>query len=117
MNDIILDTENELTRLHRGLTITRVLKKTSISTQQHRNKCKERLVDGIYTPIDYVQAVSHTVGSFSNANLEHYSSDEEDEMTDTGEQVMDTQKSICRPYIDATVTPLYLTFIICQIII
>ena len=86
-----------MARLHRGLNITRALKKTSILTQQHHNKCKERLVDGIYTPLDYIQAISHTVGSFSNANLEHYSSDEEGEITDTGETVMDTpiSNSLC----------------------
>ena len=97
MYGIILDTDNEFARLHRGLTITRALKKTSILTQQHRNKCKERLVDGIYNPLHYVQAISHTILSFSNANLEHHSSDEEGEMTDTEEPVMDTpiSNSLC----------------------
>ena len=64
MNDIIRENDNQLASLHRGLTITRVLKKNGILPQQHRNKCNERLVDDNYTPLDYLQAIGHTVGSF-----------------------------------------------------
>ena len=98
LNNIISDTDNELERIQRGLTITRAQKSTSKLNQQHRHKCRERFIDGVYTPIEYLKAISCTVGSLSGVTLEHYISDEEEVMTHIGEPVMDTRidhKNLC----------------------
>ena len=85
LDNIITDKDNEIARLQRGLSITRGQKKKSILNQERRLKCKEKLVEGLCYPFQFIKAISFTVGSFSYTWLGNYSSDEEDESTNTTE--------------------------------
>ena len=52
LNNIITDTDNEIARLQRGLSITRGQKKKSILNQERRLKCKENLSKGCILPFN-----------------------------------------------------------------
>ena len=78
LNEIIIDTDNELARIKEGLQITRKRKQINIDNEERRSKCKEKLVNGSYTPFEYIRAISNTVGSLTNLNTDLYSSDDED---------------------------------------
>ena len=77
LNEIIIDTDNELARIKEGLQITRKRKKINIDNEERRSKCKEKLIGGSYTPLEYIRAISHTVGSLTNINTDPYSSDDD----------------------------------------
>ena len=75
--------DNELARLKDGLPITRDMKKKSILKDMHRRRCKDELIEGLCSPLEYLKEISHTVGSLSEINSLEYSdnSDEDDEST------------------------------------
>ena len=68
----MLDTNNEIPRLKEGLRIIRSIKKKNVQNDQRRQKYAEYLVPGKYTTLEYFQAISHPVGSFTETN-ESYS--------------------------------------------
>ena len=49
LNEIILDTNNEIARLKEGLRITRERKKKNVQNDQRRQKYNGYLVEGKYT--------------------------------------------------------------------
>ena len=62
LNDIIADTDNEIGRLRLGKDISRPRKKKNVLLEERRETCKEKLRSGAYTPWQYLQTISHTVG-------------------------------------------------------
>ena len=64
LNHIIEDTNNELGRLQRGKVITRPRKRINILKEERRKFYKEMLQSSVYTPLQYLHSMAHTVGSF-----------------------------------------------------
>ena len=50
-----------------------------MQNDQRRQKYKEFLVEGKYTALEYVKAISHTVGSFIETNDSDSSSEDKDD--------------------------------------
>ena len=65
-----------MARIKEGLQITRKRKKINIDNEERRSKCKEKLIEGSYTQLEYIRAISHTVGSLTNINTDPYSADD-----------------------------------------
>ena len=79
LNNILRDIDNDIGSLRRE--ISRPRKKGDIRNDIQRSMCKERLRDGAYTPWEFIQAISHTIGHI-NGNITDdtlSSSDSEDE--------------------------------------
>ena len=89
LNEIIIDMDNELARLKDGLPITRARKKKCLINDEHRSKCKEKLIEGSYSPLEYIREISHTVGSLTEISIFDENSDEDEdedgEITHTAE--------------------------------
>ena len=79
LNEIIPDTDNELARLKSGLPITRPRKKKSLVNEEYRRKCNEKLLEGLFSPLEFLKAISSTVGSLAEIGTFDGSFDEEDE--------------------------------------
>ena len=79
INHIIADTDNEIGRLRLGKDISRQRKKKNVIVEERRESCKENLRSGTYTPWQYLQAVSNTVGSVVTAETEFSDIDSESE--------------------------------------
>ena len=60
LNDII-DTDNEIARLQQGMEITRQRKKKDVMNDKRRALAKEKLISGNYSPLQYLQNVSHSL--------------------------------------------------------
>ena len=63
------DTDNELGRLSLGLKITSP-RKRSVINDDRRSAYKLKLTTGSYTPWEYLNAISQTIGSFSAIETE-----------------------------------------------
>ena len=59
----ILDTDNKLARLKNGLPITRPKKKNCLLNEVYRRKFKDKLIEGAFSPLEYIKDISKTVGS------------------------------------------------------
>ena len=79
LNEIIIDMDNELARLKDGLPITRARKKKCLINDEHRSKCKEKLIEGSYSPLEYIREISHTVGSLTEISIFDENSDEDED--------------------------------------
>ena len=81
LNNIIMDIDNDVGRLQLGRDIIRPRKKVDIENDVRRSRCKEKLRDGAFTPWEFIQAISHTIGQISADNAEDNlsSNDSEDE--------------------------------------
>ena len=75
--------DNELAKLKDELPITRDRKKKSILKDMHRLKCKDELIEGLCSPLEYLKEISHMVGFISEINSLAYSDnpDADDEST------------------------------------
>ena len=83
INEIIMDTDNEFGRLSLGKDITRPRKKTNILTDDRRSRCKQKFQSGCYTPWEYINAVSQTIGNIRDVQGEvEFSDCSEDSETD-----------------------------------
>ena len=62
LNEPIADYDNEITRLEQGREITRTRKKKRKKkiNHEHRTLWKERLVSGIYTPLQFLENISNS---------------------------------------------------------
>ena len=65
LNEVIQDTDNEIGRLCLGKEITRQRKRKVIKNDDCRRMHKQKLREGNFTPMEYVQAISHTIGNIS----------------------------------------------------
>ncbi|KAI6659867.1 hypothetical protein LOD99_14207 [Oopsacas minuta] len=79
LNEIIIDTDNELTRLNDGLLITRAKIKKCLIIDEHRRTCKEKLIEGSYSSLECITEISHTVGSLTEESTFDESSDEDED--------------------------------------
>jgi hypothetical protein len=61
LNNVIKDSRNDIDRLNNGLDISRPRKKQTVRILQRRNLCRQRLANGMYTPLQFLFSVSHTV--------------------------------------------------------
>ena len=94
LNDIIADTDNQIGRLRLGKDISRPRKKKNVIFEERRETCKEKLWSGAYTPWQYIQAISHTVGSVVTAETEF--SDIESELeNDVADEITDHTCAVC----------------------
>ena len=85
LNHIIEDTNNELGRLQRGKVITRPRKLINIFKEERRKFYKEMLQSSVYTPLQYLHSMAHTVGSFPYVQLDtsDFSETSDDETVST----------------------------------
>ena len=67
LQNVISDTQVELRRIDEGLPLTRPRKKRFQLTAQRRVLYKQRLASGQYTPVTYLNAMSHTMDSSVSA--------------------------------------------------
>ena len=58
INDIIADYDNEMARIQEGREITRLSKKKNVMNNEHRKRCKEKLLSGSYSPIQFLKRIS-----------------------------------------------------------
>ena len=63
LNEIIPDIDNELSKLNNGLPITRPKEKTGLPKEKYRRKCKEKLIESIFSPLEFLKEISKTVVS------------------------------------------------------
>ena len=85
--------DNELARLKNGLPITRPKKKTGLLNEKYRRKCKEKLIEGIFSLLEFLKEISKTVVSIEELNTFDGSFDEEDESIQTNNACI-TENSI-----------------------
>ena len=62
LNEIISDTDNEIERICLGMEISRPGKRKNLINDEHRAVCKLKLTTGLYTPSEYLKAISDTIG-------------------------------------------------------
>ena len=62
LNEVIMDTDNDIGRLSRGKEISRPRKKKNIKIDEYRTKYKQQLRDGTLTPWQFVQSISNIIG-------------------------------------------------------
>jgi len=75
------DIDNEIARLNRGLTIRHAKKRANLINDARIMACMSRYDRGIYTRIQFLQAVSHCVGMQDVSN-DGQSSDTDDSADD-----------------------------------
>ena len=93
LNDIIADTDNEIGRLRLGKDISRPRKKKNVLLEERRETCKEKLRSEAYTPCQYLQTISHTVGSVVTFETEF--SDIESESENDMNEITDNMCVVC----------------------
>ena len=85
INEIIKDTDNDISRLYQGREISRPRAKTDLKIGEHRLSLKQKLNNGELTPWEFVQAMSYTFGDIKThavyLSSESDLSDVEDEQT------------------------------------
>ena len=63
ISHIIEDTDNHFGRLREGREINRPRKKKDLKHDEDRIKSKHKLKDGVYYPLEFLKAISHTIGN------------------------------------------------------
>ena len=63
LNQVIKDTDNEICRLRLGKEVTRQRKRKVIKNEDCWRIHKQKLREGDFTPKEYVQTISHTIGN------------------------------------------------------
>ncbi len=93
MNQMIKDALRDLERIDRGLELSRPRKKSYQTSMENRAKAKEKFIDGTYTAMQYLAAVSHAMDSklflleqVHNQSGLDTSDDEQDGDDGTGQQ-------------------------------
>ena len=93
LNNIIVDTDAEIGRLNNSLEIFRSKKKDQIKKDELREICRENLVNGTYTPIEFITALHTTLDSVASLSV-----DFDDNDSDSGESeynVLITESTCC----------------------
>ena len=62
INDIIADYDNEMARLQLGREITRSSKRKHVITNERRKQSKEKLLNGSYTSVQFLESISSFLG-------------------------------------------------------
>ena len=84
LNEIIKDTDNDISRLYQGREISRARSKTDIKNEEHRIILKQKLSDGDFTPWEFLKSMSCIVGNINTQNIDLPSDSELSE--DDGDQ-------------------------------
>ena len=63
INDIIADYNNEMIRIQQGKEITRSSEKKHIMNNERRKQCKEKLISGSYTSVQFLQNIIYSLGN------------------------------------------------------
>ncbi|KAI6654464.1 hypothetical protein LOD99_860 [Oopsacas minuta] len=63
INNTIADYDNEMARIQEGREITRPRKKKNVMKNEHRKRCKEKLLSGSYSPIQFLERISCYIGN------------------------------------------------------
>ena len=94
LNEIIMDTDNEIGRLCSGNDISWTGKRINHLNliAKHRAECKLKLTEGSYTPREYLNAITHTIGKVNAVNTEY--SDESDKSVEE-ESIETTNQNNC----------------------
>ena len=61
-----------MARIQQGREITRSSKKKNVMNNEHRKQCKEKLLSGSYSPIQFLESISCYIGnatSLENTNI------------------------------------------------
>ena len=66
LNQIIVDTDLDVSKLLNGKEISRQRKRKNILNDQRRAKLKYQLVRGTFTPLQYLEAISNTIGKMKD---------------------------------------------------
>ena len=86
LNEIIMDTDNEIGRLCSGNDISRTRKRINHLIAKRRVECKLKLTEGSYTPKEYLNAITHTIGKVNAVNTEYSDESVEEESIETTNQ-------------------------------
>ena len=92
LNQVIKDTDNEICRLRLGKEVTRQRKRKVIKNEDCRRMHKQKLREGDFTPMEYVQTISHTIGNIAIDDSYH-SSDSEFSDDESPNQVLNQANS------------------------
>ena len=69
LNEVIKDTDNDIERLHMGREISIPRKKKHIYNDERRSVCKQKLYCGDYIPMEFLDAISHTIGNIKSQEM------------------------------------------------
>ncbi len=99
INNLIEDVSLDIERLHNGLQIARPQKPSVAKALQHRRTCKQKLLDGSYTPMKFLAAISHTFNTtaFQNLPSDEDLSEDSDDAQDQGERRCPICHGSCDP--------------------
>ena len=92
LNEIISDTDNEIERVCFGMEISRAIKRKNVFNDERRAVCKHKLTTGIYTPLEYLKAISNTIGKVNTVETEYSDISEESEVE---EELSANEVNIC----------------------
>ena len=93
INEVILDVDNDIGRIRSEREISRSRKTTSVRNEEQRAFLKHKLSLGEFTPWEFLQAISHTIGTIPILHIQI--SDSEDSGDDTEEQNTNTSERLC----------------------
>ena len=99
LHDIIADTDNEMTRLQQGREITRPRKNKDVANDERRALCKEKLKNGVYTPLQFLAAISFIVGNVKE-DADNSSEISDGGGSDSGDEVATGLDSVNRLTVD-----------------
>ena len=63
LNEIIEDVDNDFGRLRQGREITRERKKKDVKNEELRVISKVKLREGVYSPLQFLESISFTIGN------------------------------------------------------
>ena len=84
LNEIIMETDNDIIRLYQGREISRSRSKTDIKSEEHRIILEQKLSDGDFTSWELLKSMSCAVGNINTQNIDLPSDSELSE--DDGDQ-------------------------------
>jgi hypothetical protein len=91
------DTATDIARLNRGMMIRRPKKRVNVVNDARIRNCIERYDKGVYTRMQFLRAVSHSVGGHSPAlcdvNVNSESEDDDVDVADEQQQARSDQDS------------------------
>jgi len=85
-----VDSQADVSRLSRGMTIRRAKKRKYILNDTRIKTCLRRFDDNVYTRLEFLKAVSHSMGAHScdlyteATDLDNYSTDDDQASADAG---------------------------------
>ena len=102
LNEVIKDTDNDIECLHMGREISRPRKKKYIYNDERRSVCKQKLSCGDYNPMEFLDAISHTIGNIKSQEIDFTSDSEYSDEEFTESTVESNQCVICLAHRTAT---------------